>query len=123
MKSVLVTGATGNIGTEVIQGLIELETDSEIYAGARNIEKAQKHFNNHRDLLFRKFDFENESTFLEAFDQVDILFLLRPPHISDVEVVFRPLLNSAKENGINKVVFLSVQGAEKSKVIPHNKIE
>lgn len=48
---------------------------------------------------------------------------MRPPHISDVEKVFRPLLNSAKENEINKVVFLSVQGAEKSKVIPHNKIE
>lgn len=32
-------------------------------------------------------------------------------------------MESAKNAGINKIVFLSVQGAEKSKVIPHNKIE
>ncbi|WP_239794235.1 NmrA family NAD(P)-binding protein [Tenacibaculum finnmarkense] len=123
MKRILVTGATGNIGLEVVHYLSELNSDSEILAAVRNIDKAKKTFKNYPNLHYRKFDFENESTFSEAFDQVDILFLLRPPHISDVEEVFRPLLNSAEENGINKVVFLSVQGAEKSKVIPHNKIE
>jgi uncharacterized protein YbjT (DUF2867 family) len=123
MKRILVTGATGNIGLEVVHYLSELDSDSEILAAVRNIEKAKKTFKNYPHLHYRKFDFENESTYSEAFDQIDILFLLRPPHISDVEKVFRPLLNSAKENGINKVVFLSVQGAEKSKVIPHSKIE
>lgn len=123
MKRILVTGATGNIGLEVVHYLSELNFESDILAAVRNIEKAKKTFKNYPGLLFRQFDFENESTYSVAFDQIDILFLLRPPHISDVEKVFRPLLNSAKENGINKVAFLSVQGAEKSKVIPHNKIE
>jgi len=123
MKRILVTGATGNIGLEVIHYLNELNFDSEILAAVRNIEKAKKTFKNYPGLLFRPFDFENESTYSVAFDQIDILFLLRPPHISDVEKVFRPLLNSAREKGVNKIVFLSVQGAEKSKVIPHNKIE
>jgi hypothetical protein len=50
---------------------------------------------------------------------IDVLFLLRPPHISEVETYFNPLLQSAKENNIKKIVFLSVQGAEKSKIIPH----
>lgn len=123
MKRILVTGATGNIGLELVHYLSELNSDFEILAAVRNIDNAKKTFNNYPNLHYRKFDFENESTFSGAFDQVDILFLLRPPHISDVEEVFRPLLNSAKEYGVNKVVFLSVQGAEKSKVIPHNKIE
>jgi len=123
MKRILITGATGNIGHEVVHYLNELNFDSEIWAAVRNIEKAKKTFKNYPNLLFRQFDFESESTYSLAFKQIDILFLLRPPHISDVEKIFRPLLNSAKENGINKVVFLSVQGAEKSKLIPHNKIE
>jgi len=123
MKRILVTGATGNIGLEVVHFLSGLNSDSEILAAVRNVEKAKETFNKYPNLLFRQFDFENESTYAVAFKQIDILFLLRPPHISDVEKVFRPLLNSAKENGIYKVVFLSVQGAEKSKVIPHNKIE
>lgn len=53
---------------------------------------------------------------------MDCVFLLRPPHLSDIEI-FRPLIAKMKEKGNSEVVFLSVQGAEKSKVIPHNKIE
>ncbi len=123
MKRILITGATGNIGLEVVHYLSELKTDLEICTAVRNIEKAKKTFKNYPKLLFRKFDFDSDSSYNEAFHQVDILFLLRPPHISNVEKVFQPLLNSAKENGIKKIVFLSVQGAEKSNVIPHNKIE
>ena len=123
MKRILVTGATGNVGLEVVHFLSELNSDFAIFAAVRNIEKAKETFKNYPDLLYRQFDFENESTYTVAFKQIDILFLLRPPHISDVENVFRPLLNSARKNGINSIVFLSVQGAEKSKVIPHNKIE
>jgi uncharacterized protein YbjT (DUF2867 family) len=123
MKRILVTGATGNIGREVIHYLCELDQASEIIAAVRNVETAKKKFPSVQNLSYRPFDFENEELFDTAFENVDILFLLRPPPISQVEAVFRPLLLSAKENGIDKVVFLSVQGAEKSTVIPHNKIE
>ncbi|MBN3583897.1 NmrA family NAD(P)-binding protein [Algoriphagus aestuarii] len=123
MKRILVTGATGNIGHEVVHYLSEIHSDSSIFAAVRTIEKAKKDFKNYPNLHYRQFDFENENTYSTAFAQIDILFLLRPPHISDVEEIFRPLLNSAQKNGIAKIVFLSVQGAEKSKVIPHNKIE
>ncbi|KAB1065943.1 NmrA family NAD(P)-binding protein [Salibacter halophilus] len=123
MKRILVTGATGNIGHEVVYYLSELKYGSEIFAAVRNIEKAKKTFEKHPNVHYRLFDFENEDAYSKAFHQIDILFLLRPPHISNVEKIFRPLLISAKENGIKRIVFLSVQGAEKSKVIPHNKIE
>ncbi|MCZ4409993.1 NmrA family NAD(P)-binding protein [Cryomorphaceae bacterium 1068] len=123
MKRILVTGATGNIGLEVVRYLSEFKSGTQIYAAVRNTESAKKSFRGYSDLSFREFDFGKRETFAPAFDQVDILFLLRPPQISDVENVFRPLLTSAKKCGISKVVFLSVQGAERSKVIPHNKIE
>jgi len=123
MKQILVTGATGNIGSEVIKYLTESDSDGEIIAAVRSVEKAKSKFVENPGLSFRPFDFENPESFKSAFVGIDTLFLLRPPHISDVETVFRPLLNSAKENGIKNIVFLSVQGAEKSKVIPHNKIE
>ncbi len=118
----LVTGATGNIGTEVIHYLTKLKVEVEIIAAVRNIEKAQRTFQ-HPGISFVSFDFESPESFREAFKEIDVLFLLRPPHISQVEKVFRPLLEAAKRYGIKNVVFLSVQGVEKSKVIPHNKIE
>jgi uncharacterized protein YbjT (DUF2867 family) len=123
MKRILITGATGNIGTEVIRYLSELNTDFEIIAAVRDHKNDRSKFSDKLNLTFRQFDFENEQTFHSAFKDINVLFLLRPPHISEVEKFFRPLLQSAKKHGIEKVVFLSVQGAEKSKVIPHNKIE
>lgn len=123
MKRILVTGATGNVGSEVIHDLIESNSEIEIIAAVRNVDRAKETFRSAPNLSFRHFDFENFETFKTAFKGIDILFLLRPPHISQVQKIFRPLLESAKENYIKNVVFLSVQGAEKSKVIPHNKIE
>jgi uncharacterized protein YbjT (DUF2867 family) len=123
MKKILLTGATGNIGSEVIHYLLASDTEVEIIGAVRDIKSARKRFLDEKKLSFRWFDFEKIESFKSAFSDIDILFLLRPPHISQVEKIFRPLLQSAKKNGIEKVVFLSVQGAEKSKVIPHNKIE
>ncbi|MGB6035282.1 MAG: NmrA family NAD(P)-binding protein, partial [Cryomorphaceae bacterium] len=70
-----------------------------------------------------KFDFTDLNTFLPALKEVDLLFLLRPPQISDVGKYFAPLIHTAKEASVRHIVFLSVQGVEKSKIIPHYKIE
>lgn len=120
MISVLVTGATGNVGKNLISHLLRCKNLS-ISAGVRNINKKNELFEDR--VVLREFDFENSKTFRLAFLKVDILFLLRPPHISDVNKYFKPILISAKINGVKKIVFLSVQGAEKSSIIPHHKIE
>ena len=123
MKNILITGATGNIGTEVIKYLFKANTTNRIVAGVRNIEKAKLSLINFPILEYVVFDFENPSTFDHSLQNIDIVFLLRPPHISDINLYFNPLILKIKAHGIKQVVFLSVQGAEKSKVIPHNKIE
>jgi uncharacterized protein YbjT (DUF2867 family) len=123
MKRILITGATGNVGSEVIRFLMEGNSSNEIFAGVRDIPKAQKIFQKYSQLKYRNFDFENQNTFEDALKEIDTIFLLRPPHISDIEAYFKPLISKIKEKKISEIVFLSVQGAEKSKVIPHNKIE
>jgi uncharacterized protein YbjT (DUF2867 family) len=123
MSNILITGATGNIGFELIRFLTKIDSKNRIVAGVRNIEKAKNIFKDYQDLAYTHFDFEDFETFDKALDGIDKLFLLRPPHISDIETYFKPLISKIKEKNINQIVFLSVQGAEKSKVIPHNKIE
>lgn len=120
-KRVLVTGATGNVGKEVINALISLSKESLITAGVRNISKENHHFQD--EVHLQHFDFENESTFYPALSNCDILFLLRPPHIADVKKHFVPLIKTAKLCKIEHIVFLSVQGVENSRMIPHHKIE
>lgn len=123
MSRILITGATGNIGVEVIRFLTIIGTSDKIVAGVRNIEKAKKALKDYPNLEYVPFDFEDPETFDTALKNIDRIFLLRPPHISDVDRYFRPLISAINKNHIHKVLFLSVQGAEKSKVIPHNKIE
>ena len=122
MEKILITGATGNVGLEVISYLVQLSQLNTIVAGARSIEKAKKLITS-KGVEFREFDFERTDTYSNALKDIETVFLLRPPHISDIENIFRPLLACFAKHKVNRIVFLSVQGAEKSTVIPHNKIE
>lgn len=123
MSNILITGATGNIGFEVIKFLSKFDSSNKLIAGVRNIEKAKGIFSNYPNLNYALFDFEHPERNVDALTNIDRIFLLRPPHISDVDKFFRPLFEIVKKKNIKEIVFLSVQGAEKSKVIPHNKIE
>lgn len=123
MKRILITGATGNIGVEVIKYLYLLGHPNKVIAGVRDIGKAKIVFNNYDAFDYTYFDFEKPDSFHGALNNIDCVFLLRPPHLADVDKYFKPLINCLKAKQIKEIVFLSVQGAEKSKVIPHNKIE
>ena len=122
MTKILITGALGNVGVAVLQSLRKINHQAVIYAGVR-----EKDLNNEIPLLYAAipilFDITKVETFDSTFKKVDILFLLRPPAIANVKKYFTPLVISAKKNGIKHIIFLSVQGVEKSKFIPHNKIE
>ncbi|MGB3636928.1 MAG: NmrA family NAD(P)-binding protein [Rivularia sp. (in: cyanobacteria)] len=123
MKRILITGATGNIGYEVIRFLYKIPTINQIVAGVRNIDKAREKFNDYPQLNFVRFDFENPDTFNQSLKNIDRVFLLRPPHISNIDKYFKPLISKLKEEAVNEIIFLSVQGAERSPIIPHHKIE
>lgn len=123
MKRILVTGATGNVGMEVIRFLTKNKTKFKVMAGVRDIAKSAPILAQFEDIDLVSFDFEKPDTFHSALKNVDDVFLLRPPHISNIELYFKPLIQAFGTNNIREIVFLSVQGAEKSMVIPHNKIE
>lgn len=122
MTKVLITGATGNVGTEVIMSLQNIDHQLDIYAGVRDLKNDKIKLGNSR-IKFSKFDFTDVNTYRTAPDLCDILFLLRPPHISEVEKYFKPIIDTCQEKGVKHIVFLSVQGVENSKIIPHHKIE
>lgn len=108
--NVLVTGATGNVGSAVVK---HYNGDLLIGQRAADVPKSNGMF----------FDLDDPKRTADTLKRVDVLFLMRPPHISDVNRYFKPVVNACKAGGVKHVVFLSVQGAEKASVIPHAKIE
>lgn len=122
MTKVLITGATGNVGIAVLDRLAAVNHSLKIYAGVRNL-ATEKVILSKYDAELVKFDFMDETTFLPGLQNCDILFLLRPPQISDVAKYFKPLIDNCLKAEVKHIVFLSVQGVESSSIIPHHKIE
>ncbi len=119
---VLITGATGNVGTAVIQSLQTIGHLFDVHAGVRDLKADAIKLANYK-INFLQFDFTNPASYHSALNHCDMLFLLRPPQISEVAKYFKPIINICKENGVKHIVFLSVQGVEKSAIIPHHQIE
>lgn len=122
LSNILVTGATGNIGMAVIKVLQKQNHHLDIIAGVRDLEADSKKLAAYK-VSFEKFDFTDPSTYKPALQNCDVLFLLRPPQITNTKKYFKPLVQAAKDNGVKHIIFLSVQGVEKSSIIPHHKIE
>lgn len=120
---ILITGATGNVGMEVLKALASENRGHTVVAGVRNVEKARGELASFPETEIAVFDFDLIDHFGHCLKKVDVLFLLRPPHIADVPKYFKPLIDAAVREGVKHIVFLSVQGADKSRLIPHHKIE
>lgn len=117
-KTILVTGATGNVGSEVIRFLLERGAD--VRAAVFSEEEAARL---PQGLPWVLFDFGDQSTYPAAFEGVGKLFLMRPPQISDIDGMIKPAIDYAGQVGVQQIVFLSLLGAEKNPVVPHYKVE
>ncbi|WP_254767505.1 NAD(P)H-binding protein [Salinilacihabitans rarus] len=116
MRRVLVTGATSTVGGHVVDGLRDREGVA-VRAASRDPAAVGAGVERVR------FDFTDPATYRAAFADVDAVFLVRPPAISRVRRDLVPALSAAVGAGVERVVFLSVLGAERNPVVPHTRIE
>ena len=119
MRPVLVTGAAGNVGRHVVSALIEGGFD--VVAAGRDDAGIRDRFG--ATVTAKRLDFLDRQTWAEALGAAGHMFLMRPPAIADVQSNINPFVDFARERGVDHVVFLSVAGAEKNKVVPHRRIE
>lgn len=119
MSKILVTGASGNVGGYVAEYLIKDGHD--VVAGGTNVEKLQRKFGDKVKSVF--FDFTDPKTFSAALQDVDRVFIMRPPHLGKPEDL-KPFIEALKSKGSIKLVsFLSLIGVENNPIPPHHKIE
>jgi uncharacterized protein YbjT (DUF2867 family) len=113
-QRVLVTGASGNVGREVVRACL---------AGGFTVRLGSRTGAPSEQAEVARFDFLDRSTWARALDGARFVFLLRPPAISDMKTTLIPFVDAAYAAGIDHLVFLSVAGAEKSTWVPHRKVE
>lgn len=116
-RPVLVTGASGTTGSRVVAGL--LEAGRPVRAAARDA--ASIGVRDGVDAV--RLDLTDPSTWPAAFTGVQQLYLVRPPQLARPRTQVLPALEAARAHGVQHVVLLSLQGAERLRVVPHATIE
>lgn len=118
-SQVLVTGALGNVGREVVRALVgrgHRVRAADLSVGA--IE--EMHGDQVEPVLL---DYGEHATFAAALDGCSSLFLVRPPAIACMESTLLPFIDAAAAAGVKHIVFLSCAGAATNKLVPHHAVE
>ena len=110
-ESILVTGATGTLGSEVVRQLSSATPAVNIKAAlhsAQSIKKVKEEGDRVEVVLI---DYNKPETLKEALNQVDKLFLLTPD-VPNAHELASNLVIEAKKAGIRHIVKQSVMGAD-----------
>jgi uncharacterized protein YbjT (DUF2867 family) len=119
MSKVIVTGAAGNVGQQVVRSL--LKQGAEPVAADRQPERIAALFGS--AVAAARLDFRDKGTWKDALSGATRMFLVRPPAIADVQNNINPFARFARENGVEHIAFLSVAGAGSNRFVPHRKVE
>lgn len=112
-STILVTGATGNVGGAVARMLREKGFAPRL--ATRSVRSIS-------DKGAVELDFLRKESCEAAVQGVTSVFLMRPPQLAKAKD-FAAFLAAAKSAGVQRLVFLSLLGAEKNPFMPHAKIE
>jgi NAD(P)H dehydrogenase (quinone) len=111
--TILVTGATGQLGRLVVQSLLERGADPQsIVAGARDTAKAA-------DLGVRvaHLDYTDPRSIAAALDGVDSVLLISGSEVGQRVPQHRAVIDAAKDAGVSKFVYTSAPKATTSDLI------
>jgi uncharacterized protein YbjT (DUF2867 family) len=108
-ETILVTGATGTLGSEVVKQLSGNKSDVKVKAAVHSIENAKKV--QHERVEAIQIDYKKPESLSSAFKGVDKLFLLTHPSPKTTEHELN-LVNEAKKSGVRHIVKQSVMGAD-----------
>lgn len=114
---VLVIGATGNIGSELVGQLLGAQVDTRV--GARNIGRAQARLG--EGPTYINFDFDLAATYAPALSGVSSLFFIAPHHHPVPSVT--TLLAEATKHGVERVIFSSGRTTGDLETRPLHKVE
>jgi len=110
---ILVIGSTGTIGTPLVKALL---------AKGENVKAASRTGKAADGAEGVRFDYTDASTFADAFDGVDRLFLILAGGRLDTIDALTPVVEEASRRKV-KIVFLSVFGVDADDSIPYRQVE
>jgi uncharacterized protein YbjT (DUF2867 family) len=116
-KTILVTGATGNLGKEVVKAL--KKGGFKVKAASTN----PKRIKETERVRAVKLDYDDPSTLEPAVRGVNGLFLIAVPMDPNAPEKLKPVIDKAKCAGVTHIVFISGLGVEQNEKAPLRIVE
>src|SRR5919106_4016535 len=111
LETILVTGATGSVGSEVVNQLSKLDAPVRIKAAVHSIQNTKKALRDNNEIETVPIDYNKPETLREALREVDKLFLLSRDSPTMVELTSN-VITEARNTGVKHIVRLSAKGAD-----------
>jgi uncharacterized protein YbjT (DUF2867 family) len=108
-ETILVTGASGTVGSEVVKQLSRNGHAVHIKAAVHSVENVKKMKDENNRFESEQIDYNKPETLATALKGVDKLFLVTPETLNAPELVSN-LVTEAKKAGIRYIVRLSAMG-------------
>ncbi|QMI06637.1 SDR family oxidoreductase [Citrobacter sp. RHB25-C09] len=109
---IAITGATGQLGQHVIESLLNTVPASQIVAIVRNPAKAAAL--SQRGISVRQADYNDETTFTAALQDVEKLLLISSSEVGQRASQHRKVINAAKRAGVKFIAYTSLLHADRS---------
>lgn len=110
-RTILVTGSTGTVGSEVVKQLTSRSLGYGIIrAGVHSTDKTDK-LKGYDSVEIVNLDYKRQETITRALKNVDKIFLLNLPSLDMIDICSN-LIKDAKKNDVKYIVKLSVMGAD-----------
>jgi NAD(P)H dehydrogenase (quinone) len=107
---IAVTAASGQLGSAIVKAAVNLLSKDNVIALARTPDKAQ-----HLGVEVRLGDYNEPETMAESLKGVDSLLLVSGMDAPEKRIgQHRNVIEAAKQAGVKKIVYTSVQGAEEN---------
>jgi len=111
VETILITGATGTVGGEVIRQLVGINSEVSIKTAGHSLQKLEKIIEDDR-IKSTQIDFNKPETLREALKSTDKVFLLTPFQSDMVQHSSNMLAEIKNAGNIKHIVKLSVIGAD-----------
>ena len=107
MSTILITGSTGSLGSEIIDHLIKKETSQKIIGLARDKSKAENLTEKGAEVRIGDYDYPD--SLVEAFSGVDKLFFTSASEIGNRVQQHKNVFEAAKKAGVGHIIYTSFQ--------------